>query len=408
MEIQNILNELASVQGSFISFIDDDENIEENFQNFISLIDETGLCRDKNKLKILFHLILIISNKHHRFNNFFKKIDKFFHFYKDKIHEMFSNDEIFNLFKKNKRILLFFIEEKVLIMNKSISSKILDSKLVKTNYQYYFLPEIKPFIGSNLYEIYRINLNSLLKDDEFPQNSIIAEASNELLSNFYQNRKIGENHEFVYKIIREDLIKEFIKYSTKTDLNLYSCIKCSIYETNSFLLKKEKTTLIEYAAFCGAIQIFKYLFQNGVNLTKSLWNYAVNGLNMEIINILEINNIKPEDKTYKQIINLTISSHHNDLTNYIQSNFIQNYDNSEDGNKNDDNSEDDNKNDETIFCLKNYNFTFIQEDMIKESLFHYLIQYDYYSFACILLKGMNIDVNETLIINIDILMTFYN
>lgn len=409
MEIQNILNELASIQGSFISYIDDEENIEENFQNFISLIDETGVCRDKNKFKTLFHLILIISNKHHRFNNFFIKIEKIFQYYKDKIHEIFSNNEIFNLVKTNKRILLFFIEEKMLIVNKSISSKILDSKLVKLNYQYYFLPEIKPFIRWNLYENYKISLNSLLKDDESSQNSETSENSDEFPSYFYENRKIGENHEFICKIIREDLIKEFIKYSIKTDLDLNSCIKRSIYETNEFLLKKENITLIEYAAFCGSIQIFKYLFQNGVKLTRSLWDYAVHGINIEIINILEINNIKPEDKTYKQVINLTISCHHNDLTNYIQSNFIQNYDKSEDDNKNDNksNGNEKNKYHEAIFYLENYNFALLQEDMINDSLFHYLIKYDYYSIACILLKSMNIDINKTIIIIIVNFMTFH-
>ena len=45
-------------------------------------------------------------------------------------------------------------------------------------------------------------------------------------------------------------------------------------------------TLIEYATFYGSIQIFKYLLNNNVGLTESLWMYAVHGQNSEIIDIM--------------------------------------------------------------------------------------------------------------------------
>ena len=47
------------------------------------------------------------------------------------------------------------------------------------------------------------------------------------------------------------------------------------------------TTLIEYAAFFGSIQIFKYLVKNGVELYPSLWNFAIHGNNPELISFLE-------------------------------------------------------------------------------------------------------------------------
>ena len=64
-------------------------------------------------------------------------------------------------------------------------------------------------------------------------------------------------------MIRKDLIKEFLVFVNKKELNLDSKLKSSIYETNSFLIKNESITLIEYTAFYGSIQIFQYLQKNG-------------------------------------------------------------------------------------------------------------------------------------------------
>ena len=53
----------------------------------------------------------------------------------------------------------------------------------------------------------------------------------------------------------------------------------SIYETNGFK-KLNDATLIEYAAFFGSIQIFKYLQIKGVKLTPQLWYFAIHGKNL--------------------------------------------------------------------------------------------------------------------------------
>ena len=71
-------------------------------------------------------------------------------------------------------------------------------------------------------------------------------------------------------MIRDDNVVEFITYVNKNNISLNSMIQTSIYETNSFLLKKQSVlrrnddgvTLIEYAAFFGSIQIFQYLQMN--------------------------------------------------------------------------------------------------------------------------------------------------
>ena len=55
------------------------------------------------------YLLAFISNNHHRDFDFFEKIFKIIIQFKDIITQKFTNLEIFLIFKKNKRVLLFLI-----------------------------------------------------------------------------------------------------------------------------------------------------------------------------------------------------------------------------------------------------------------------------------------------------------
>ena len=126
-------------------------------------------------------------------------------------------------------------------------------------------------------------------------------------------------------MIRNDLIEEFAIYVSKVNLKLSAAtVKMSIFETNNFLLKN-KPTLIEYATFYGSFQIFKFLQLNNVELTPSLWLYAIHGGNADIIHVLEENQVKPpkenEKKFFKKCLIESIKCHHNDFAKYIEENF---------------------------------------------------------------------------------------
>ena len=78
------------------------------------------------------HLILKISNNYHCKRAFFNKIERIFLYYKDQITTNLTNFEIFNIFKSNKRILLFLHDQKKkkikfyeIIFKKFISKKYL-------------------------------------------------------------------------------------------------------------------------------------------------------------------------------------------------------------------------------------------------------------------------------------------
>ena len=135
-------------------------------------------------------------------------------------------------------------------------------------------------------------------------------------------RNLGENDSYICTLIRQDLVEEFISYINRFNISLTIKINVSLFETNQFLIENEPT-LIEYAAFFGSIQIFQYMQFNNVELTPSLWYYAIHSNNPEFIHILENNEIEPDDKTYLKCYEEAIKCHHNDIANYIEANLLK-------------------------------------------------------------------------------------
>ena len=88
---------------------------------------------------------------------------------------------------------------------------------------------------------------------------------------FEENREKCENNSYLCELIRNDSVIEFIILLNKNEFNVTTKIKSTCFETNPFLLEKTSVSLIEYAAFFGSIQIFRYLYSNNVELNSSLW-----------------------------------------------------------------------------------------------------------------------------------------
>ena len=64
-----------------------------------------------------------ISNNYHRKINFFEKITRILKLFKENIINYFSNSEIFNIFKENRILLLYLINEGILIFDNNIFIK---------------------------------------------------------------------------------------------------------------------------------------------------------------------------------------------------------------------------------------------------------------------------------------------
>ena len=150
----------------------------------------------------------------------------------------------------------------MLTVDTSIATQMTNKKYSTANYPQYFFNEIKNFI--------KRNIKNRIEED-------IKDITNDDLISYEEKRKIGENDSLISKLIREDSVEEFVSFINKTNFSLLSIINPSIFETNRFLINK-KLTLIEYAAFYRSIQIFHFLYMNKVDLSSSLWIYAIHSL----------------------------------------------------------------------------------------------------------------------------------
>lgn len=108
---ETILN-MRTIQDNLLSYYNDGENLEENYVNLINLYKKLKIGDSKQELKTFLHLVVKIANNHSRSNNFLYKIFQTILFLKKDLEKHFSNEEIFLIFKENKRIILFLVDEK--------------------------------------------------------------------------------------------------------------------------------------------------------------------------------------------------------------------------------------------------------------------------------------------------------
>ena len=399
MELQNYLTEQKELLDNFHQFIQEENDSEEDFLNLISYIKTKKYDENLEEFKLILYIINDISNNHHRYPTFFDKIEKIITYFSEQIKQNFPNYELFNIFQNNKKILYLLFQNKIILVDSNIANLILNKcniftkyqinyfnsdkisfnkyfehKIKNTkNYDHYFFPDIKPFV-------YKGNLTQIEK--------YLLQQSENSFQKFEYNRKIGENDSYICILIRQDSIKEFIIYVNKNNLSLSSEVPDSIFETNPFLMKKP-ATIIQYAAFFGSIQIFKYLQLNQVKLEPSLWLYAIHSNNPEIIQILVENKIKPNDQSYLECFLESIKCHHNDIANYIKDNFISNEVKVDKNNF---------ISNHVAFGFHYHNYEFVQNFKDYQFIFYYSCLYYDISIVKILLSTKAIDLNQQIIL----------
>lgn len=351
-----------------LQFLNNENNCEENYQNLIQFLNDLDIKNNHHELSLFLHLIEKIAKRYYHTKDFFAKIDKIIAIFLKEIKKYFSNMEIFNIFKGSKRILLFLIENKILILNKDIISIML-YRIKYNNYIYYFAPEIKPFYDDLEYELKQYHL--------------LEELLSEIPPNFYQNRIIGENESRICEIIRNDSIGDFITYVNKTNLSLNSKIEISIFDTNIYNNCQifNYISIIEYAVFFGSIQIIKYLFENGVEFSSSLLIDSMHNQCQELIDLLETKNTKPKNENDEHdLLYYSIKYHNINMINYMKNNYFDYV----------------NKNEEKYFIMacKNYHFAFFEELQINETYFYSLCKYNFNAIIRFFIKNTNFDINS--------------
>ena len=381
MNFEEFIEKKKSIQIALLEFLEDESDADDKFENFVNLVTSQQIINNQHEFKELLYLINNIVNNHHRVRNFICKFERVLRQFKQEIQKYFSNSEIFNIFEDNKRILLFLLEEKMMIIDEYIFSII--TTYVRKNYCEYFQPEIKPFLTEENIEKY-CRKNESLKDSEF-----IERMNKEVESNFYEKRREGLNDDYLCELIRNNEIKEFIRFTEQRNLSLEIDIKKSIFETNQLLADEFGIKLIEYASFYGSNDIIKYIEKKGVELTSSMWIYGIHSCNAELIRYLEDNHVSPPYNDYKRILEESIKCHHNDISNYLIDNimneeYLQN------------NIENEYYHNLYRYATESYNYCFFPTNMKYKNMFFYLCEFDYYTLVKLYLIDGTIDINAAI------------
>lgn len=376
MEYENYLQKMRDIQKNILEYIESEDNEEDSYLNLIGFFNDQNIFEDPHIFKETITLILCISSNHHRTSHFFYKIDQILLYFKDEILKNFPNYEIFTIFRKNYRILLFMIKEQMIKPDVSIFSNLTSKTYKKVYYPNYFSPEFKLLFATK--EKVRQGMTRKFGLSP-PTGSVVSESEK-----FDKKRFEGENDDQICRLIREDEIESFTQYISKANISLSSTVGSSIFETNSFLINKNPS-LIEYAAFFGSLKIFNYLMENKIELTPSLWLYAIHSNKMELIHILENNKIVPDDNSYQESLLEAIKCHHNEMTNYIMNTILKNQ----------------NFDKKAVFSqsIRYNNYVYFPDEIDFDfNYFFDLCKYDYYSVVEMFLKE-NINLNQTKIPN---------
>ena len=388
MNIDDFVGKMKKIQQILIKFLDDEINLEENYEIFVKTVTEQKINEDTYQLKSVFQLINKIGCNHQRCYRFFNKIEAILKHFKKDMLQYFTNSEIFEIFKDNKRILLFLFQEKIIIVDEYIVSQLTCDEFIKKKYIEYFSPEIKPFFNENFISKYK-NTHSALKNDNF-----IQEIMKDVPEIFYEKRLEGENDNYICELIRLNKVNGFDNYINRNKLSFNSYIPKSIFETNSFLIDKDRIKLIEYAAFFGSNDIIKYMQINGkVKLTSSIWYYSIHSQSLELIYNLEINHVLPPFNKYETILKESIKCHHNSISDKIILNLI---DKKEFQYNNENNFYDNHYR----YAVEYHNYCFFP-DMNYKNTFFYLCEFDYHTLVMLYLKEKSIDINAKIVKKID-------
>ena len=386
MEIQEYIDQKKELQDILLDYIENDEEVD--CLDLPKYIEAHNITDDIEEFKALLKLVMGIAKNHYHEHRFFDKIEKIILQFEVQIKQTFTNLEIFDMFKSNKKIILFLLSNKILTLDESLVNYLLSISEIKmkkyshhyslnnyNKYHFFFYPEIKTFVDG----MKRRTIERELK--KFDSN---------ILNNFEEKRKIGENESYICQLIRDDSVEEFISYVNKVNLKLSSTIKPSVFETNSFLMNKE-IELIKYAAFFGSIQIFQYLKLNNIELKPSLWMYAIHGKNADLIHILEESQVKPKDESYNECFREAIKCHHNDIANYIQNNLLV-----------------EKKQEMRIqielfqsincYCFHYYNYAYFPNDFNDKLIIFYLCKYNYLYLVKLLLTNKEVELDQKIIL----------
>lgn len=376
IEIGKYINQIKEHYVLLYSYINQRQSfdIDEHFQKIINFNQKFDIPKNINFFKRFVLLIANISNNIHRESHTMKRIFRILKYYQDQIQQNFSNMFILDIFKENPLVLLFLYENKVFQFNSELYDKICHTQPHLCSF---FYPELKT-INTNDKNKRRM-FKYFTKDIKIDQD-------------FENKRHAGENDSYLCSLIRKDSIKEFTYFINKYNLSVFRYVEESIFETNSYLIENHPT-IIEYAAFFGAVKIINFLhYKENHLLTSSIWFFAIHSRNSKLIHFFENQIFDVSDENFVDFASEAIKCHHNEIADY----FI-------DCKRKENLNETKEDNYASAFCYHNYNY--ITYDIVEKDGLFYACRYNYHKLFSLLLKIKEKEIKKKIVLKVKY---FYN
>ena len=211
MNLNEYFSTKKEIQDCVLQFLDNNQGEEEYYHNLIKLIDNQNFHEDRQEFLLFLRFLSKISKNHNREQNFFETIKKIILYLKPALEKQFSHLNIFLVFKKSKKVLLFLFKEEII----KIGTRIF-LKMNSMNYNNFFTPEMKLFVDEKQKEMTSIKAQKNLMSFKFNET---------LPEDFEIKRNEGENDSFICQLIRDDLIEEFISYVKRNNFPIQSTIE---------------------------------------------------------------------------------------------------------------------------------------------------------------------------------------
>lgn len=140
------------------------------------------------------------------------------------------------------------------------------------------------------------------------KNTIGSSDKSELESKCYD----GKNPNPIAQAIKNDDISTLQMLLSKENISINSSIPYSVFEISYFLTNEP--SLIEYAAFSGSVQCFKFLLlQTEIMIPETITRFAIAGGNYDIIHLIESQDIPFTSDD----LNCAVEFFRNDVAEYL-------------------------------------------------------------------------------------------
>ena len=136
MNAKKYVEIFKTIHVNILEFLDKEDNLEENYQNIINIFENQRIRENLHDIKLIFSLLLNISNNHHRSIDFFSKIEKIFLY----INEINTNVKPLN-YPPN-----LFIQ-----LDRVMNTEMMSSKYVTINNTIIFCDKFYKFVGVFVY-----------------------------------------------------------------------------------------------------------------------------------------------------------------------------------------------------------------------------------------------------------------